>query len=113
MLFYFLIKIPTVLAKWSDNCIDFCVLPYSGQNIYGHFIKMKKSSNLLPAIVIAGLGTGLIAGCCTCPKETGPVPIVVYAAPIKQSGSFSSCPGTYTSYVTYTQAPPQWGWYPV
>jgi len=38
--------------------------------------------------------------------------IVVYATPIVSSGSSGSCPGAYTGYVTYTLAPPTWGWAP-
>jgi hypothetical protein len=76
---------------------------------------MKKNSNLLPVVVIAGLGAGLVAGCCTCHTHhlASPAPIVVYAAPVKENGSFSVCPGSYAGVTMYMQQAPAIGWYPV
>jgi hypothetical protein len=38
--------------------------------------------------------------------------VVVYAFPVASPGNLGTCPGHYTGYVTYTKAPPTWGWAP-
>jgi hypothetical protein len=45
--------------------------------------------------------------------DTGVDPVVVFSLPVINSGSQSTCPGSYTGYVSYTKTVQQgWGWAP-
>ena len=72
---------------------------------------MKKLTYLHGIIVIAGLG--FIVGCATRSHSLGSTPVIVYAPAVTKSGSEGTCPGAFSGYICYTQAPPAWGWEPL
>lgn len=73
---------------------------------------MNKQTSFAGIIAIAGLGLAVMVGCSTLRPQLGSNPIVVYGAPVRQSGTEGTCPGTFSGFIDYTQAPPGWGWSP-
>src|SRR5580658_5224599 len=73
---------------------------------------MKRQNCFFGVIVVVGLGLGVMVGCSTLRPQFGSNPIVVYGAPVAQSGSQGTCPGAFSGYINYNQAPPAWGWFP-
>ncbi len=72
---------------------------------------MKKKIALNRSVIVSGLALALMFSVVILRPSLGQT-IIVYGAPVASSGSLGSCPGSFSGYITYTQAPPAWGWAP-
>lgn len=72
---------------------------------------MKEKPFLKSFIIVSGLALGIILSVVLIRPLLGQT-IIVYAPPVDSSGGQGSCPGSFSGYITYTQAPPAWGWAP-
>jgi hypothetical protein len=72
---------------------------------------MKKQTCFNGVMIISGLALGLLLSVAIIRPLAGSQ-FVIFGSPVQKSGSQGACPGAFSGYNIYTQAPPAWGWAP-